>query len=317
MECSVIISTRNRADALEKTLVTFSRIRIPAGWSVELIVADNGSTDRTVEVVKKADLFNFTVRYLYEGKPGKSQALNSALAIAKGQVFLFTDDDVEPAENWLSEMAMPIFRKECEGTVGNIRLAENLLRPWMDSSHRHRLAAPDVPSLEVIGANMGFHRSVFDRIPAFDPELGPGASGLGEETLFALQFLQAGFRLRSVPGALVVHHPEESRLRRSHWLAGSRKHGRTAGYIIHHWRHETLKMVHFRLSYLQMKLILRRFAQPPPKLEEDGCPSWELSYVANIEKLRCYLSERRRPRNYLRYGLKKLIVSEKERITAV
>jgi glycosyltransferase involved in cell wall biosynthesis len=44
-----------------------------------------------------------------EPAPGKSRAQNTALAEARGEVLLFTDDDVEPAEDWIEKMARPLF----------------------------------------------------------------------------------------------------------------------------------------------------------------------------------------------------------------
>ena len=115
MKCSVIISSSNRADALEKTLRAFDDVCVPAGWQAELLVVDNASKDHTAEVVRAARLNNFKVRYLYEGRPGKSNALNAALAVAQGEVLLFTDDDVVPAKDWLEKIATPLVRHECEG----------------------------------------------------------------------------------------------------------------------------------------------------------------------------------------------------------
>lgn len=310
MDCSVIISTNNRASSLEATLRAFGEVQVPEGWAAELIVVDNASTDNTSAVVNAATLRNFRIRYLYWGLPGKSNALNAALAIAEGDVLLFTDDDVVPTSAWLTKLAEPLRRRECDGVVGRIQLAKHLWRPWMEASHRHRLAAPDEPSSEVIGANMGFHRSVFDRVSGFDPELGPGASGLGEETLFAMQLEVAGCHVKAVADAIVTHHPEPSRLIRSHWLEGSCKHGRTSAYILHHWEHGMITVPHLRLLYTQIKLSIRRLIQPPPALTGEGCPPWEMSYVAEIEKYQHFLRERQRPRNYSQRGLRKLTAEE-------
>jgi hypothetical protein len=54
-----------------------------------------------------------------------------------------------------------------------------------------------------------------------------------------------------------------------------------------------------------MKLWVRRIVQPPPGLEEEGAPEWELSYLVELEKYRAFIKERSRPRNYERHGLRK------------
>jgi hypothetical protein len=61
---------------------------------------------------------------------------------------------------------------------------------------------------------------------------------------------------------------------------------------------------------LFMKLKLRRWFQPPPPLEAEGCPRWEWSYVREMAFYRQYCIERRRPRNYTKRGLEKLNVAQ-------
>jgi hypothetical protein len=78
-------------------------------------------------------------------------------------------------------MLGPLLEGRCDVVVGPIALAENLFRPWISVGYKGFLAVFDFESgpLEMVGANAGFRRSVLERVPAFDPELGPGALGLG------------------------------------------------------------------------------------------------------------------------------------------
>lgn len=309
MECSVIISSSNRASAVGKTLRAFGEVSVPPGWSAELIMVDNASKDRTAEVIQSAQLSNFKVRYLHESRVGKSNALNTALAAAQGEVLLFTDDNVVPARDWLEKIATPLLQRECEGVMGQVQLANKLIRPWMNTDHKWWLAisgGPANPAKELVGASMGLHRSVFQRIPGFDPELGPGTSGFGEETLLTWQMCEARLRLKGVPEALVVNHPDASRLLRSQWLNGARKRGASLAYLLHHWQHAGLRWPRLRYYYLSVKLHIRRVLQPPPALNEEGCPPWEMSYLAEMAMCRQFIKERQRPRNYTRHGLKRI-----------
>lgn len=309
-ELSIIVSTRNRADSLRLTLEAFGRVNVPNGWIVELLVVDNGSTDHTHAVVNEAGLNTITLRYLNEPKTGLSNARNAGLAAANGEVLLFTDDDVVPAEDWMERMAGPLLRRECEGVMGQVRLADDLLRPWMNQDHKRALAiSGDAANegKELIGANMGLLRLIFERIPGFDPELGAGASGFGEETLLTWQMDKAGFRLKAVPEAFVVHYPDASRLVRSQWLKAAHQRGVSQAYILHHWQHAELRLPSVRYYYLLAKLWLRRILQPPPSLDEEGCPPWEMSYLAEMALCRQFIEERKRPRKYTRHGFQKKI----------
>jgi glycosyltransferase involved in cell wall biosynthesis len=307
---SIVICTRDRAEFLEQTLKAFGRVEVPAGWDVELLIVDNGSTDGTPAVVQSSRLTNLDIRYVCESKRGQSNARNAGLAKARGSVILFTDDDVAPAPDWLQRMALPLLEGACDAAVGRINLAAHLDRPWMEPQHRLWLAAPERAGdgrLELIGASMGFHRSVLDRVPGFDPELGPGALGFGDDTLFSMQVNHAGFRIREVPEALVVHYPDPARLRRCDWLEAARKRGRTQAYLHHHWLHvKACRLPRLKSIMFKMKLRLRRLLQPQGPLEKEGCALWEISYVGNIEMCKQFLYESGRPRNYSKQGLARL-----------
>jgi GT2 family glycosyltransferase len=167
--------------------------------------------------------------------------------------------------------------------------------------------------VEIFCANMGIRRAVLEKVPAFDPELGPGALGFGEDSLFSWQLALAGFRLGFVKEAVVVHHLDASRLRRSAWLDTARKRGPTRAYLVHHWRHGVLYFPRLCWLALAAKLFLRRIIQPPGALHDEGCPLWEMGYVRGMAQYRQFLVERRRPRNYELHGLVKLRAAEEER----
>jgi glucosyl-dolichyl phosphate glucuronosyltransferase len=308
LKASVVICTRNRADSLANTLRSFEATEVPQGLQTEIFVVDNGSTDHTAEVVRRHSAAKIPVRYVLESLPGLSRARNAGIAASRGDIILFTDDDVAPERKWIEHIAAPLVRRECEGVIGRIELANEVCRPWMTQQHKVYLAVsggPDSEPSELIGANMGFHRSVLDRVPEFDPELGAGALGFGEETLFSWQLVGAGFRLKYIPEASVIHHPDPSRLIRSSLLSTSRKHGASTAYLLHHWFHEKLPSPRLRYYYVALKLRLRCVLEPPRALDAEGVAPWEMSYVLEMEKCRHFLIECRRPRNYSKRGLRK------------
>lgn len=286
---------------LETTLRAFQSVRVPSDWSVEMIVADNGSTDHTADVVKSASHPSIGIRYVHEPRAGKSRAQNAAMARALGTALLFTDDDVVPAENWIEEMARPLLEGRCDAVAGRILLADDLKRPWFTHMHSIWLAemrelADDSP--ELVGASMGIHRSVFDEIDKFDEELGPGITGFGEETLVWLQMKEAGMRIMPVRESFVIHHPDASRLLRSNWLACAAQRGLTTAYFMHHWEHSVMRCSALQALWTRTKLFLRRFLRGPVKSDDEGCPAWEMSYLARIEGIRRFRIESRKPRNY-------------------
>ncbi len=308
LDCSILICTRNRAVALGNTLRAFASVRVPDGWRVEMIVADNGSTDETPVVVANAKHPSISIRYLAVPVPGKSRAQNAALLLATGEVLLFTDDDIEPSENWLETMARPLLENRCDAVAGRILLADDLRRPWMTPMHARWLAdvresATEMP--ELVGASMGIRRSVFDRIGLFDEDLGPGVTGFGEETLVWLQMKEAGMRVLSVADTHVVHHPDPSRLRRDSWLSAAAGQGRTHAYILHHWKHGSISRPGMNAAWMKLKLAVRRLLGAFRGISAEGCPEWELCYVSRIAFLENFIRESAKPRNYLIRALTK------------
>jgi len=94
---SVIVATRNRQALLAQTLDALAQQDWPRD-RFEIVVADNGSTDgtRAVAAAACARTGGPTVRYVFVETPGKSHAVNAALALARGDFLAFTDDDVQP-----------------------------------------------------------------------------------------------------------------------------------------------------------------------------------------------------------------------------
>jgi cellulose synthase/poly-beta-1,6-N-acetylglucosamine synthase-like glycosyltransferase len=247
---------------------------------------------------------------LHEPRKGQVRARNLGLSAAEGEIIIFTDDDVHPRADWLEQLCPPLINGVCDALIGQVRLAPHLERAWMTRRLRAFLSVTEGMEdgwlTEMIGANMAFHRRVLQRVPSFDEELGPGALGFGDDSLFSWQLEQAGFRLGRAPEAVVEHHCDESRLLRLHYLDSAKKHGQARAYLLHHWKHETINFPRLRLAYAWVKLVRRQIISRTDTRLIEGCAEWEISLISESEKYRSFLKERQRPRNYKKYGLVKL-----------
>jgi glycosyltransferase involved in cell wall biosynthesis len=90
---TVVIATKDRAAFLERALASFElQEGAPA---FEIVVVDNGSTDRTPDVVREAGAREkLMVRALHVAEPNRGAARNAGIADATGHIVLFVDDDV-------------------------------------------------------------------------------------------------------------------------------------------------------------------------------------------------------------------------------
>lgn len=102
MLVTVAICTWNRAPLLESTLTRLRELRIPAGIDWELLIVNNNCTDATDEVISRHTP-HLPIRRLFEPTRGIAHARNCAAQGAKGELLLWTDDDVLVDPEWLKE----------------------------------------------------------------------------------------------------------------------------------------------------------------------------------------------------------------------
>ena len=99
---SVIVPARNEEANIGDCLRSLVAQGTVEGRAIEIIVADDGSEDRTAEIVREIAAANRCVKLisvppLPEGWLGKTHALHAAVEHAQGEWLLFTDADTRHA----------------------------------------------------------------------------------------------------------------------------------------------------------------------------------------------------------------------------
>ena len=86
VDATVLICTYNRARYLARTLDSLVAMPASPGFSWNVLVVDNNSSDETRDVVmSRAGRFPVPLRYLFEGRQGKSNALNTGMSAAQAK----------------------------------------------------------------------------------------------------------------------------------------------------------------------------------------------------------------------------------------
>jgi glycosyltransferase involved in cell wall biosynthesis len=230
LSSSVLICTYNRAALLDATLQSFGRIRTGQPW--ELLIIDNNSADDTRAVVERHQS-RLPLRYLFEARQGKSYALNAGLEQSRGEVVIFTDDDVQVPANWIDAAVTPLAeRADIDYTGGPVRPMWGAPPPtWLDQTRGDlwgTLAILDYGAEPFVfesrqriplGVNMAVRRSLIDRVGGFHPGLGRrGGSLLGQEQAeFFARSRAAGARGLYAPAMELHHHVPAERLTRRYF----------------------------------------------------------------------------------------------------
>ena len=229
---SMIIPTLNRAAALMRVLRSTAAVVHPRD-PVEIIVVDNGSTDRTPEVCNEIKVMypQHEWRYFYEPIPGLLSGRHRGAKEARGEILSYLDDDVLLSPSWLEGVTEAFVNPEV-ALVGGPSVPEFQVKPpewldnlWDEGNGRRTLFALSLidsgtavrreDPLYVLGLNLSIRKSVFDRCGGFHPDCIPTAlqryQGDGETGL-TLKVKAAGFHALYHPQVAVQHVIPASRM---------------------------------------------------------------------------------------------------------
>lgn len=224
MDASIVVCTYNRALSLRDTLAALRAQQAGPGCAWEVVVVDNNSSDGTRAEVERAQADWPGLRYEFEPLQGLSHARNHGIGCARGDVILFTDDDVLPEPNWLATTLDGMARFEADACGGYIApiwetppprwLTERFygfLAVRIDRNDDFVMTAADPTPF---GANMAFRRDVFTRVGTFDTSRGRKGKVLasGEDGEMFERIRAAGLKAVFLGGSRVHHKVESFRL---------------------------------------------------------------------------------------------------------
>ena len=216
LDLSVLIATRSRADSLERTLRSMSSMDADGiGW--ELVIVDNGSTDRTPELLREWS-GRLPLRALHVPESGQNRARNTALGGLRGRITILSDDDVCVAPDWLRQWKdgtdrwpddavfggriAPRFPSDCQDWIRSERFP---FRAQCFAEFRPAQGEGPFPRTP-FGPNFAVRTDVL-RAQPFRADLGPaaGSYAMGGETELTLRLKAQGHRVIYLPGPCVEH----------------------------------------------------------------------------------------------------------------
>jgi glycosyltransferase involved in cell wall biosynthesis len=120
---SIIIPCRNEEKAIGNVL-RLVKAQTPAGSQLEIIVVDDGSTDRTAEIAEAegARVLHIPAK---EGGGNPAAGRNRGAAISTGDPVIFLDSDCTPHEGWLENL-LKVHAQGIEVAGGSLGLPPGL-----------------------------------------------------------------------------------------------------------------------------------------------------------------------------------------------
>ena len=204
---SLLIPAYNEADVIEEKLAACRRLDYPAD-KLEVVVASDGSTDATADVVRPhAD--GVRVRLLdFERNRGKLAMLNAVVPQLAGEIVVFSDAASMPSPNAVRELASN-FADPRVGAVSGVYRIEN-----RDSHQLGRQAGfywryeTWIKQKEAeIGSILGAHGALYAIRRELYPRL--DASVINDDFVIPMRIARAGWRVAYEPAAAAVEEAHE------------------------------------------------------------------------------------------------------------
>lgn len=178
---------------------------------IEIVVIDNGSTDRTVEVVKSyASQFKL-FRFSSITGVGLSLARNRGITEASAPWVLFLDDDARAAPNLIERILNIINYCDFDCFGGRYLAWFKFGKPkWLPKQYgtmpKLLKAQGYIDQPNLAGGVMIVKRSVLDKIGGFSIKLGmTDKVGYGEDSEIQFRMLRKGYKLGFDPDLLIYH----------------------------------------------------------------------------------------------------------------
>jgi len=199
---SVVVCSYNGSRTIRDTLEGLARVDYP---DFEVIVVDDGSTDRVSAIASEYD-----VRLIRTENRGLSNARNTGCEAASGEIVAYVDDDAWPDPHWLRYLAISYRRGDLVGVGG-----PNLPPPGDGPIADCVANAPGGPvhvllddriAEHIPGCNMSFRRDALLGVGGFDPVYRVA----GDDVDLCWRLQERGGLIGFAPAAVVWHHRRNS-----------------------------------------------------------------------------------------------------------
>jgi len=224
MDASIIIRTKNEEEYIEHTLTRIYQQEF--GGNYEIIIVDSGSTDSTLNIVKKYDV---EVLHILQEEFSYGRSLNLGASRAKGEFVVNLSAHAVPKDRqWLRNLLTGFDDENVAGTYGR-QFSVARLNPF-EALQNERFFGPTrivfsmkdknmLRHISFSNSNASVRRVVWERFKFRE------SVPYAEDALWQREVIRAGFSISYVPDAAVYHTHEVS-------IYGTYKNSKNCAYAL-------------------------------------------------------------------------------------
>lgn len=203
MRCALIMTVKNEADALPRL---FETLALQTKQPDEILVADGGSTDDTVKLLRAAEA-QLHLRVLECPGANISQGRNAAIRATDAEIVASMDAGVRLDPHWFENITAPFFGEKPPDVVSGFFL------PDPHGAFETALAATTLPEVRDIrpesflpsSRSIAFRRAAWEKITGY-----PEWLDYCEDLIFDFDLRRLGYTFLFQPNALVYFRPRDS-----------------------------------------------------------------------------------------------------------
>ncbi|HEX8989405.1 MAG TPA: glycosyltransferase family 2 protein [Rhodocyclaceae bacterium] len=200
---SLIVPAYNEALVIQPALRTLASLDYP---DYEVIVVDDGSTDATYELASQVarEQSHVPIRVVTKRNGGKADALNTGIALARGEFVMCVDGDTKVSRNALRAMVAHFDDPHIAAVAGNVKVLnrENMLTrlqalEYVEGLAMVRKAQSFMRIVNIIPGPCGmFRKSVVRQVGGYDTDT------FAEDCDLTLKILLQGWHVGYEPQAI-------------------------------------------------------------------------------------------------------------------
>ena len=204
---SVVMPVLNGAVTLPQQLQAMAAQTYPDRW--ELLVADNGSTDATAQVVREwAAKMPWLRQVDASDRMSTNHARNVGAAAARSDLLAFCDADDVATPGWLAAMVAALRSYDLVGgRLDDEALNDPVTRAWRSRPDANRLPSALYFRPYATSANLGVRAQVLRALGGWNEGFVRG----GTEVEFCWRAQLAGYRLGYAPDAVMQYRYRATR----------------------------------------------------------------------------------------------------------
>lgn len=201
---SLVVSVYNEEKGIEEKLRNLEEITAGEGV-VELLVGSDGSTDRTVELLRKSRLKGLRV-FEFPDRRGKARILNDLLDHARGDIVVFSDANSLFRPDALRNLLRPFSDPGVGAVSGELvlispgNIGESLY--WQYETLVKRLESRAGTLVGATGGVYAARRTLIRRLPV--------EHAIADDFMIPLRIVEQGYRVTYAPDAVASEIAEET-----------------------------------------------------------------------------------------------------------